>query len=476
MAPSSFNPRSTLDANGQRILSLVFSALIRIDLNLEPIPDQAQSWSTVSLTDGKVKWVFRLKDSLVDHKLQKITARDWVECLDNYRVGKPTSALIGSFPQWIETREGPDGTVELITRGFDPYLPRNLSALKFFRVPGESKACAEPSNRGDSELVTSGRYRFERWPKQLEDPLTLLPWGNEHAPNAPPLVFNWVVDDHARLLKILRGDVDASLTTLSLTKTEWLRKNHASHLNFVDRDSTRINYVAFNQRHPLLKDRRVRQALALAIPREAVARYKLLGYATLVSSLLAPELPEAVRLDYPYDLSKARALLAEAQVPHLKLRYKTTPVREGIEFAQILQNEWKKIGVSLELDVVEPAVFLQAARKGEFEVYSSRWLGVADGSILYRTLRSGLPDNRVGYSNPEVDRWLDEASHEPKLERRQSLLGQVQRQMLTDLPYFPLWTYRSTLITSPRLLPLTPNSISLSGSFETLVHLRWKNL
>jgi ABC-type transport system substrate-binding protein len=489
--PASLNPRSTTDANGQRLLALLFGGLTRLDSELQPVASHAESWTFKPLNDknlapseAKWRWSFRLQRELKDHAGMPITATHWVQCLENYRSGKPTSPLKSAFPNWLGTRLGTgENEIELLLSAPDPYLPRNLSALRFFRAktksgrtePNPGPPCQEP--QADQELVTSGRYSLQ-WPKFLEDPMTLTPQPELRSLGYPPLRFDWVQDDHTRLLKLLRKESDLSLATLSLSKTEWLRENAPEAFSAIDRVSTRVSYLAFHQQHPILKDLRVRKALAMSIPRQEIIDHKFYGHCTLASSLLSPLLPEATTVDFAYDPKSAARLLDEAgYLPNSKgirfsLRYKTTPVREGLETALIFQDAWKKIGVQLDLDVVEPAVLLQAARKGDFEIYSSRWLGVADGSILFRTLRSGHPDNRVKYSNAEVDQWLDVAMQETDSKLRTALLRKVQIKMMEDLPYFPLWYWNNTLIYEKNLKLPNPFQFSLSGSFESFIGIR----
>src|SRR5262249_13542298 len=150
------------------------------------------------------------------------------------------------------------------------------------------------------------------------------------------------------------------------------------------------------------------------------------------------------------------------------------PVREGIETALIVQDSLKKIGVQITLDVVEPAVFYASVKKGKFQLYSGRWVGVPDGSIFLKTLRSGQTDNRVGYSDPEMDAWLDQASSEMYTVRRIELMKKVQIKMGQDLPYFPLWYWNNALILRKDLGGIQASELSRSGSFEPLSAVRFK--
>ncbi|MEK7691572.1 MAG: ABC transporter substrate-binding protein [Bdellovibrionota bacterium] len=481
--PATLNPRTALDASGQRLGALLFRGLVRIDADLGPVPDIASSWK---VEEGGRRWVFTLRPDLRDHGGTPIDARKMAECLESYRIGEPPSRLRGSFTPWKSTQVRGNSEIVLELTETDPYLERNLTLLRFFRVEGIDTACTD----GPGPWVGSGAYRLDS-PRPFAAPLLegedlkLVP-AFPNDPDTPALQFALVRDDGTRALKLIHGEVEVAQNVLSLTKTRWVASRFSDRLDLLERPGVNVSYLAFNLKHPVLKKREVRRALAHAIDRESVIRNKMLGFGTIAGSLLAPSLPESRQSALPENLAFDRALaeriLDSAGYPKKKdgvrfrLKYKTTSAREGIETALIFQNMFRKIGVELELDVVEPAVFLQAARKGSFEMYSSRWIGVSDGGILGRTLKTGSRDNRVSYSDPEMDRWLDAAQREGDLQKRAVLLAQVQAKMAEDLPYFPLWNWGNAMVLSNKLTGLSGTDLSRSGGYGPLTLLRWKKL
>ena len=152
--PVSTNPRATLDATGQRLNSLIYSGLTRIAPNLDPKPELAESWKVASR--GEV--IFKIREGLQDHEGQPITAESLSACLEQYRVGKPTSPYISSFPHWRGTRHTAREVI-LEMAGPDPYLFRNLSLLHYFRTASSPVPCSEPKDR--EPVIGSGPYRME---------------------------------------------------------------------------------------------------------------------------------------------------------------------------------------------------------------------------------------------------------------------------------------------------------------------------
>ena len=468
--PMTLNPRFTLDASGQKLNALLFRSLTAIDANLEPKSDLAESWHSV---DSGKKWIFQIKPSLKDNAGNPITAQKLASCLEEYRQGKPFSPIKAGFPFWRATHAIREGGADLLVIELDkpdPYLPRNVTLLRYFVKKGDTEPCREP---GDEPVIGSGRYH-------TESPfISLNPESELHLISATgtesSLDFHFIRDDNSRLIALLKGDGDVVAPNgLSLTKTRWIQENHSSDFNVIERPGVNVSYLAFNLKDPILRRLEVRRAIALAIDREDIVKNKLFGIGTTASSMLSPILPESAPASFSYDPRRARELLDQAGFKpgkdgiRFRLKYKTTPVREGLETAIIFQAMLRKIGIELTLDVIEPAVFLASIRKGSFQIYSSRWIGVADGSILYRTLRTGQNNNRVGYENHEMDQWLDLAMSEMDLTRRAAILKKVQLKMAEELPYFPLWFWGNTVITKKGIGGLSSSELSLSGSLIPL--------
>ena len=470
--PLTLNPRMAIDAVGQRLGALLFSGLTRIDENLEVRPALASRWR---LDRDQRSWVFSIQPHLKDHAGAPIGPTDIMQCLEQYRVGKPVSRLSGALPGWKGTTVTSEGEVRLELERPDPYLPRNASSLRFFRLKGGATPCADPeATVGSAGWIGSGAYLYPEggFPSDATSVL-FRPAGATEYPAAEFIV---VRDELQRVMRLIQGDADIAQNSISLVRTRWLHHQYQERFNLIERNGVNVSYLAFNVRDPILSKKEVRQALAHAIPRENYINHKMVGFGSLAGSLLAPPLAESLQIPYAYDPPRAQALLDQAGFPlksdktRLALKFRTTPVREGFETALILQEAFRKVGVVLELDIVEPAAFLSAIRKGSFQLYSSRWVGVADGSILNRTMRSGTTNNRVGYADTQADGLLERMLSENRDSARVALAHEVQKKMIEDLPYFPLWYWGNALLIGKSVDPgIRSEQLSLSGAYEPLL-------
>jgi peptide/nickel transport system substrate-binding protein len=142
--------------------------------------------------------------------------------------------------------------------------------------------------------------------------------------------------------------------------------------------------------------------------------------------------------------------------------------------ARVIQNDLRQVGIDVEVRSYEWATFYGDIRKGNFQLYSLRWIGVSDPDFLYELLDShnGPPDgrNRGGYANPAVDALLAQARVAPDAERRAELYREVHRIVHADLPYLSLWHNNNVAVLARGL---TGFRLHPSGGFEHLAEARW---
>lgn len=466
-APHTLNPRMALDASGQRIGAMIFSGLTRIGPDFRTEPDLAESWKN----DPTMKrWTFQIARNRADHAGQAITAQNVQACLEEYRAGKPRSLVGANFARWRATNLIPPHSIEIVLDEADPYFPKSASLLRYFRFVGAPAPCSEPPPK--VAVIASGPLRPETWISEPKGRLVLQAV-DERRTRSITLVF--VRDELTRLLYLLRGNVDGGLTALSLSKTQWLAKSRPKEFSIIEQAGVNVQYLAYNLRHPILAKREVRQALSLAIDRAAFSQQKSFGFLTPVGSFLSPILPEAQVIPLTFNPGQAERMLDAAGYPRkadgirFRLRYKTTPLRDGFETGQYIRECLARIGVKIDLETVESALLIASMRKGQFDLYSSRWVGVSDASILWRTLHSTSKSNRVGYQNAEMDALLGEAMAEGRVDKRTALMKKIQLRMAEDLPYAPLWIWNTQfIIRRDRAGEFAPAQVSPSAALEPL--------
>jgi peptide/nickel transport system substrate-binding protein len=269
------------------------------------------------------------------------------------------------------------------------------------------------------------------------------------------VILKIVPDDVMRGLELRKGTADIVVNDLTPDIVHQLGGQPG--LQTVEAPGVDYQYLGLNLRDPILRDVRVRQAIAYAIDTHAIIEYLRRGLATPAAGLLPAQswavAPDAFR--FPHDPDRARALLDQAGYPdpdgdgpaprlRLSLKISNTQEYNRLQAAAIQQN-LRAVGIDLDVRTYEFATLYADVTTGNFQMFSLQWTAgsLADPDILRRVFHSTqVPPagfNRGYYRNPAVDALLDEASTATDEARRTVLFQQVQRLVALDVPYVSLW-------------------------------------
>jgi peptide/nickel transport system substrate-binding protein len=250
------------------------------------------------------------------------------------------------------------------------------------------------------------------------------------------------------------------------------------HLVVEDGPGTRLNYIVFNVRDPILKDARVRQAIALAINRPLIIRSLYRDQARVAESLLPPQhwAWSGDTDKYAFDPAKANELLDAAGYMRgtdgvrFHLGMKTSTDETVRMLSAVLQQELARIGIALDLRSYEFATFYADLTKGTFQMAQSRWIGGNEQPDIfhYAFSQASFPphgSNRGFYSNAKLDALLDDAAAATDQARRRDDYVKVQQILARDLPSINLWYLDTVVIHNKRLENV---HTSPSGNFEFL--------
>ena len=287
--------------------------------------------------------------------------------------------------------------------------------------------------------------------------------------------FIVVPDATTRILELRKGSADVALNASTADTVETVRRK--GELYVQQSPGTIYAYVGMNLRDPILKDVHVRQAIAHAIDREALIKYLWRDEAKLADSLLPPQ--SWAHTDagkHTFDPQKARTLLDEAgyRSGHDGIRFRLTMKTSTEEstrlMAAVFQQQLRDVGIALDIKTFEPATFLSDITKGEFQIYSLRWIGGNEDPDMFdlvfnsaRTPPRGA--NRGFYRNPRVDALIEQGSRETNHEKRRQIYAELQRIVADELPYINLWYYDNVLLHSKRMADV---EISPSGNYNFL--------
>jgi len=253
-------------------------------------------------------------------------------------------------------------------------------------------------------------------------------------------------------------------------------------LSVTEGPGANLTYLGLNLEDPVLAHREVRQALAYATDRDALIRYLLHGQAQVASGVLPPSnwAYEPGVTQYMLDAARAGQLLDRAGYPRqqngvrLHLTLKTSTDEQYRLIGAALQDQWRRVGIDLELRPLEQATLLSDALKGNFQINLLRWVGATSDPDFFEFAFSSKrfpPDgaNRGHYRNARIDALTDQIRTEMDREKRKALCSEAQKILADDLPYLPLW-FTDVVSVHRRTLGDPPLSPTADFDFLSTLH------
>jgi peptide/nickel transport system substrate-binding protein len=464
-SPTNLDPRVGLDAYSERIDDLIFDDLLTRDAHLNVAPGLAERWE---IPDPRT-YIFHLHQGVKFHDGRRLTARDVKWTFDSLLQGKirSTKSAVYRFVEHIDATD--DYTVVFHLKEAFATLLWNLSDGAIGIVPYGS------GDEISRQPIGSGPFRFVSAEQDKEVVIARNDdyWGVKA--RLPRVRFMVVPDTTTRALELRKGSADLAIN--ALTSDMVLTLEHDPNLAVLHAPGTILAYMAFNLRDPILKDARVRQALAYAIDRRPMMEYLQRGFARPANSLLPPE-SWAYNGDVPaynHDPVRARQLLEQAGYPAINgIRFHLTMKASTEEstrlMAAVLQQQLREVGIVLDIRTFEFATFFSDVTHGLFQMYSLRWIGGNEDPDIFEYVfhSAKFPPNganRGYFSDPRVDALVDQARHELDQNARKQIYAEVQRTLADQLPYIDLWYFDNVLIHSKRVRNL---SLNPSGNYDFL--------
>ena len=451
-SPTNLDPRIGADAYSQHIDGLIFSSIVSHDAEMKITPDLAQSWET----PDPLTYVFHLRPGVKFQDGHSLTSADVKFTFDSILSGAVKSPKRGSL-KMVDSVEAPDPAT-VVFHLHEPYASFlwSLTRPVIGIVPrGSGTEVAQ-------HPIGSGPFRFV---SAIADEEVILERNEDYfggAPNIRHLRIRIVPDVMVRALELRKGSADATINSLTPDMVVTLGKEKG--LIADEQPGTPLAYISFNFDDPTLAKREVRQALAYATDRKTIIQYLLRGQARPAASLLPPNswAYDANVPQYDYDPEHAEKLLDQAGFARgpdgvrLHLALKTSTDESVRLLSEAIAEQWKRVGVSLELRPLEFATLYTDITRGSFQLYALRWVGANNDPDIFEFVFSSkkMPPNganRGHYRNPQLDTLLDQVRTEMDQEKRKQLLAQVQTIIAEDEPYLNLWYVDNVCVHRERL-------------------------
>lgn len=474
------DPHSQNHATTLAILMHAYEGLTRYSASYQVEPALATKWTYLSPTQVR----FELRKGVKFHDGSPFTADDVVFSFQ--RIRQPQGTMQTYVGGINEIRKIDDHTIDMILAAPNPVLLRNIIDFRIMSKSWSEKNKtantqdykAKEENFASRNVNGTGPYKITGWQPDQKVTMVANPdWWDKNTGNVTEVVYTPIKSDPTRVAALIAGDVDL-LTDLPTQDVARLRTD--SKLKVVDGPEVRTIFLSLDQgsdelkysnvkgKNPL-KDRRVREALSIAIDREAIKRTIMRGLSVPAGLMVAPGVNgNTPDIDVPpkVDPERAKKLLGEAGYPdgfEVQLNCPNNRYVNDEEICQAIVAMWAKVGVKSRL-VAEPmSTFAQKFQNFDASIFMLGW-GVATYDAQYtlqslvRTKTTGADGNFnfTKLSDAKIDQLVDAMKVETDTTKRNALIREALLRTRDEVLYIPLhhqvrpWAMKSGVTTVHR--------------------------
>jgi len=465
-SPDTLNPGMAVLAEAYTIYELVYDSIY--DLNLDGTFSLSLAESA-EVSDDHLVWTFKIRDDVVFHDGQPLTAEDIAFSIGLYQ-NTEDYPWMGDYTDYFASYEATENN-ELVITLTDP-IPNIESQLVFLYVlPKHIWESEDPAEFTNLEMIGSGPFKMVEY---SQGEFVHLAANKDHfatPPKVDEVVFQTFENLDALVQAVKTGQVDM-ITEMPATAVAALQAEENMEVIVGAPFAPVVTDIIFNQclpencpaedgictGHPALLDRNVRLALAHATDKQKIIDVIFLGSASPGTTLI----PDGLGVwyndsltDYAYDLTLANQILDDAgyldtdsdgvrEMPDgsLPLTFRVNWPSDSVDgprLAELLSELWSDVGVDLELQAMDPDTLTSACCPAfDFDIILWGWGSDPDPSLLLSVMTTEeIPtgSSETGYSNPTYDALYVQQGTEPDFETRKDLVWQMQEIVHEDVVY-----------------------------------------
>ncbi len=480
--PADLDPQSMNAFTDSQIAYTLFEGLTTLDAkSSRAVPAAADHWSVSP--DGTV-YVFHIRAGARWSNGEPVTAEDFVYSFR--RILDPAFAAVYSYMLWpiknaeafnagtltdfskVGVRARAPDSLEVTLTQPTPYLPELAAHTTWLPVHKPVIEKFGPMNKKGTDwtrpgnLVGNGAFTLAEWVPNARISVSKNPlYWDAAATRLNEVQFYPIEKETVEELAYRSGQLHAT-NRLPSSKIDVYRRHVPTDLRSDPILST--GYLILNVTRPPMDNKKLRQALARAMDRLAIARDVTQGAYTPAHSLTPPGCGGyTAAAGIPDDYAEARRLLAEAGYPGGKglgpIEVQSYTADVSLRMMEAVQAMWhRELGVDITISQIEQKTLFQNGQSGNYVMGTSAWIAdYADPSTFLGTMVTGCGNNWPRWSNAEYDRLIDEASRSPDRGRRFALFQRAEAILLDEAPLIPIYYETQTYAISPAVRGWTTN-------------------
>jgi peptide/nickel transport system substrate-binding protein len=441
------DPHNQKGSADHAIFFNVYDRLVELDqTTLQPKPSLATSWRSVNDTT----WELKLRTDVKFSDGTPFNAAAAKESLERAMVQASSRAYAGNFA----SVDAPDAST-IVIKTKTPY------AQTIFNLGVGNMSIIAPSamKQGNDWLAThaigSGPFTLTDWTPNERFVLEKNPnyWGPEKA-KLDKVVIRMLTSDPARLAALQAGDIDVAVGPPAQSVKQ-LQSD--PKFDVVRSPQVSVWFVMYNLQDPVMKNLKFRQALNMAVNREALNTQACEGLLRTSNNVLPPEAlgfketDPGVKIEYNVD--KAKALLAESGVnlttTNLQMIAQIPLCGEPVILA--IQEDLRKVGVKVEIVKTDAPTSNTRYQKGEYQLGPQGWQALDPDSALTRTWSDKGPFAYPHIGRPDIEAKIEEARSTLDEAKRYAIYKGIFKTMLEEAWFMPVF-YQMTIVAQTKKL------------------------
>lgn len=482
---TTLDPAFAKDQRNIWACNLIYNGLVKLDKNLEVVPDLAASWT---ISQDALTYTFRLKDDVYFHensafaKARKVTATDF-----KYSLERLIDPAVASNGAWVMTHVEHIKVIDAETlvielkQAFPAFL--GLLTMKYCSVL-MPEAVAHYGNSYRSNPVGTGPFYLKRWEENVKMVLRKNQQYHEqdstgHAlPYLEAVAITFKSDKQSEFLEYAQGNldfinaIDPSYKDELLTTTGALQPKYESTTQLIKAPFLNTEYLGFylDSNTPEIKSKPLRQAINKGFDRKKMIKYLRNNIGIPATSGLIPAgLPAGgVVKGYEYNRTEAIELVQQyiAATGNKNPSITITTGANYLDLCEFIQKELEKIGITTSVEVMPPSTLRSNRSAGQLDIFRSSWIADYPDAENYLSLgysKNFSPNgpNYTHFKNETYDLLYEQALRLPSATDRKELYIKMDSIIINEAPIVPLYYDESVRFISKKVTGLETNAVNM---------------
>lgn len=474
----STNPFLVVKKDTINLFNLIYEPLIKLNGANEPIPCLAKSWK---VDESGKKWTFIIRDGVYwQNTNREINSQDVIFTLDLMNAVKKNSIhckVMGYIKNWVRID---DRTLEITT--YEPFYGV-LMSMDFPILPYDA-GYTNGESQAPVPVGTGPYYVSDYRPGTRVELLVNDNWWKE-TPEIDAIVAEPYDNPDLAISALTLGQIDVMQTDdIAVTQIR-----ERGNINAFEYTSNYYEFIIPNiEGNILLRDKKVRQAIALGLDRQEIISNVYVNHAVITESPVQPSswLYEGTANGYDRDVAEAKRLLTLAgwkkenpEDPYYNISpdgvhtdFSLVLVTNNSEYdslryesAHFITKQLAEIGIKIEVKTVDWEMFNTRISEGYYDLLLAGWYvdDIPDFRSLFST---GGANNLSGYSSQEMDDLLDDVMKQYTDDGLRHSFMQLQNLLLEDVPIISMFFRTNTLLTRGSIVGIT--DVKDSYAFNTI--------